>query len=84
MAGVFFVLGHVFGTILLGTALLRTRAISAPAAWLVIVSQPLHFVAAVIVASHTLDLFAWGLNAVGFAAVSVAILRMSDQAWEPR
>ena len=54
------------------------------AAWFVIIAQPLLFVAAVIVSSHELDLVAWGMNAVGFAAVSFLILKMSDQAWEPR
>lgn len=82
-AGVF-VLGHVLGTVLLGIALLKSRSVAPVAAWLVIVSQPAHFVAAVIVGSHVLDLAAWGANAVGFAAVSLAILRMSDQEWDPR
>ena len=82
-AGVF-VLGHVVGTVLLGIALLKSRAVAPLAAWLVIVSQPLHFVAAVIIGSHLLDLVAWGANAVGFAAVSFAILWMSDQEWDPR
>lgn len=79
-----FVLGHVIGTVLLGTALLRSRVVAPWAAWLVIVAQPVHFVAAVIVGSHPLDLLAWGSNAVGFAAVSLVILRMTDQAWDPR
>jgi hypothetical protein len=49
-----------------------------------VISQPLHFVAAVVVSSHALDLAAWGLNAVGFAAVSLAILRLGDDEWAPR
>jgi hypothetical protein len=83
-AGGIFVLGHVLGTVLLGIALLRSGVVPAPFAWLVVVAQPLHFVAAVIVGSHTLDMIAWGSNAVGFAAVSVAILRMNDDEWDPR
>lgn len=79
-----FVAGHVIGTILLGAALLKSRAVPAAAAWLVVVAQPVHFVAAVILGSHLLDLAAWGANAIGFAAVSLAILRMSDDEWEPR
>ncbi len=79
-----FVVGHVVGTVLLGTALLRGHVIPAAAAWLVIIAQPLHFVAAVILGSHELDLVAWGANAVGFAAVSLAILRMSNDEWEVR
>ncbi len=79
-----FVVGHVLGTVLLGIALLRGNAVPAAAAWLVIVAQPLHFVAAIVVGSHELDLVAWGANAVGFAAVSLAILRMSNDDWELR
>lgn len=84
VAGVVFVIGHVVGTVLLGCALLRGTSVPRWAAIAVLVSQPLHFVAAVIVSSHELDLFAWGLNAVGFAAVSVAMLRMSDEEWAGR
>ncbi|HET6625067.1 MAG TPA: DUF4386 family protein [Nocardioidaceae bacterium] len=69
VAGAIFVLGHVLGTVLLGCALWRVPLFPRWAAAIVAVSQPLHFVAAVIVGSHTLDLFAWGLNAVGFAVV---------------
>ncbi|RHW26074.1 DUF4386 family protein [Nocardioides immobilis] len=84
VAGGIFVIGHVVGSVLLGCALLRGTSVPAWAAIAVLVSQPLHFVAAVIVSSHELDLFAWGLNAVGFAAVSVTMLRMSDKEWVSR
>lgn len=82
IAGILFVLGHVVGTVLLGIALWRTRVVPRWAAVVTIVAQPLHFVAAVILASHGLDLVAWGLNAVGFATVAVAILRLPDDAWD--
>lgn len=75
VAGLFFVLGHVVGTVLLGIALWRTRVVGRWAAACTIVSQPIHLVAAVIIVSHTLDLIGWGLQAVGFAAVGWAILR---------
>ena len=81
-AGGAFVLGHVVGTVLLGVALLRTRVVPRWAAWATIAAQPLHFIAAIIVSSHALDLVGWGLNAVGFAAVSVAILRLRDEEWD--
>jgi hypothetical protein len=84
VTGVVFVLGHVVGTVLLGVALLRSGVVPTWAAWVTIIAQPLHFIAAVILGSHLLDLFAWGLNAVGFAMVSVAILRMSDDSWSRR
>ncbi len=83
LAGLVFVVGHVFGTILLGIAMWRTHVGPRWAAIAVMVSQPTHFVAAVIVSSHTLDLVGWGLQAVGFAAVGWAILRMRDDEWQP-
>ncbi|MGH3359234.1 MAG: DUF4386 family protein [Nocardioidaceae bacterium] len=73
-----FVVGHVVGTILLGLAMLRSRRVPAWAAVATMVSQPLHFLTAVIVPNHTIDALAWGLNAVGFAAAGLAILRGSD------
>lgn len=84
VAGVIFVIGHVIGTVLLGCALLRGTTIPRWAAIVLIVSQPLHFVAAVILSSNELDLVAWGLNAVGFGAVAVAMLRMTDEEWARR
>jgi hypothetical protein len=80
-AGIF-VLGHVVGTILLGVALWRTRVVARWAAVATIVSQPIHFVAAVIIPNHTLDLIGWGLQAVGFAAVGLAILRLQNDEWD--
>ncbi len=45
-------------------------------------SQPLHFIALVILANAVVDTGAWLLNALGFMAASVAILRLSDDEWE--
>jgi hypothetical protein len=83
VAGGIFVVGHVLGTVLLGCALWRVPGFPRWASLAVAVSQPLHFVAAVIVGSPGLDLVAWGLNAAGFAAVGITILRMSDEQWSP-
>jgi hypothetical protein len=47
-----------------------------------VISQPLHFVAAVVLASHPLDLVAWSMNGVGFAVAAVAILRTSIDEWD--
>ncbi|WP_432938275.1 DUF4386 family protein [Kribbella sp. CA-253562] len=77
IAEVFFVVGHVVGTILLGVALWRSQVVPRWAAVAVIVSQPIHIVAAVVVPNHTLDLFGWGLQAAGFAAVGWAMVRGS-------
>jgi hypothetical protein len=75
VAGIFFVLGHVVGTSLFGIAMWRSRAVPRWAAVATTISQPIHFVAAVILASHALDLVGWGLTAVGFAAAAVAFRR---------
>jgi hypothetical protein len=83
VAATIFVAGHVLGTILLGVAMWKSRIVGRWAAVATMVSQPIHFVAAVILSSHTLDLIGWGLQAVGFAAVGWAILRMRDDEWEP-
>jgi hypothetical protein len=81
VADVLFVAGHVLGTILLGVGMLRGRVVPRWAAVATVVAQPVHFVAAVIVGSHALDLVGWGLNAVGFAALSVAVLRLTNDEW---
>ena len=73
IATALFVVGHVLGTVLLGLAMLRSGCVPAWAAVITTISQPLHFVAAVIVPNHTLDGAAWGLNAVGFAVAALAV-----------
>lgn len=70
IAGLLFVAGHVIGTVLLGIAMWASKAVPRWAAVLTIIAQPLHFVAAVILSSHPLDLAAWGAQAVGFAAAA--------------
>ncbi len=77
-----FVLCHVTGTVVLGVAMWRSRAVPRWAAVATAVSQPLHFIALVILANAVVDTGAWLLNALGFMAASVAILRLSDDEWE--
>jgi hypothetical protein len=78
-------MGPVWRLAIPGTRVVLWRVQGFPrwAALAVAISQPLHFVAAVVVGSHGLDLVAWGLNAVGFAVVAITILRMSDEQWSP-
>lgn len=71
-----FVVGHVVGTVLLGIALLRSGRVPAAAAWGLMISQPLHFVAAVIVGSRELDLLAGSLTTVGMVFAAHALLRL--------
>jgi hypothetical protein len=63
-----FVAGHILGTVLLGLAL--WPVIPRWAALVLIVSQPLHFVVAVIVPNHPLDTLAWMLTTIGFGAAA--------------
>jgi hypothetical protein len=69
-----FVLGHVVGTVLLGLALVRSRRVPAWAGWAVAVSQPLHFVATVVLGSPQVDFAAWSLTAIGMAVVAAAVV----------
>jgi hypothetical protein len=75
-----FVVGHVVGTVLLGIALVRSRRVPAWAGWIVAVSQPLHFVATVILGSPQVDFVAWSLTAVGMAVVARELLRHGSSA----
>lgn len=85
IAGALFVAGHVLGTVLLGLAMWTSAAVPRWAAVLTSVSQPLHFVAAVVLTSHALDLAAWGMQAVGFAAAAYFFVRLpTTSASDPR
>ncbi len=75
LASNLFVLGHIIGLILLGIALWRGRVVPAWAAWMIAISQILHFIFAVIVPVHALDGLAWGLTALGFAAAALVLVR---------
>jgi hypothetical protein len=72
-----FIVGHVVGTVLLGIALLRSRRVPAVFAWVLTVSQPLHFVALVVVGVQALDATAWALTAIGMGAAAWALVRGS-------
>ena len=75
-----FVMGHVPGTVLLGIALLRSGRVPAWAGWVTAISQPLHFVATVILGSPQVDFVAWSLTAVGMAVVARELLRHDSSA----
>jgi len=75
-----FVLGHIAGMILLGAAL--WRIIPRWASIALIVSQPLHFVAFVVLGVQPLDGIAWALTAAGFVACAYTILRTPDDEWD--
>jgi hypothetical protein len=75
-----FVIGHIVGAVLLGAALWGT--IPRWASVLLIVSQPLHFVAFVVLQNRILDSLSWGLTAVGLAVCAAVVLRTPDEDWD--
>jgi hypothetical protein len=77
-----FVAGHIVGTVLLGFALWRASAVPSWAAIAVILSQPLHFVAFVIVGSQPLDVGAWGLMTLGLGVAALRVLRTPNDEWD--
>lgn len=79
---ILYVVGHIAGMVLLGIALIRSRAVPAWAGWLLLVSQPLHFVFAVVVPSRIGDTLAWGAAAVALTCCAVQVLRTPDDEWD--
>jgi hypothetical protein len=75
-----FIAGHVVGTVLLGVALAQSQRVPAAFGWLLALSQPLHFVAFVILDFRPLDVTAWTLTGVGMAAAAWALVREADGA----
>lgn len=77
VAIVVFVLGHILGAVLLGVAL--WRVIPRWAAVALIVSQPLHFVFAIVWPQHILDALAWSLTGAAFAAAALTAARLAPR-----
>jgi hypothetical protein len=75
-----FVIGHIVGAVLLGLALRGTIPDWASIA--MVVSQPLHFVAFVILQNRYLDTASWGLTAVALTVCAVTVLRTPDDEWD--
>jgi len=69
-----FVVGHVVGTVLLGLALLRSGRIPPWVAWAVTISQPIHFIATVVLGSPQVDFVGWSLTALGLAYVARVVV----------
>ncbi|WP_157530548.1 DUF4386 family protein [Microtetraspora niveoalba] len=79
--GLVFVVGHIVGTVLLGILAWRARLMPRWAAILLLVSQPTHLVAIVVV-NPWLDLVAWGCTALGMLFLGVRTLRTSNDEWD--
>jgi hypothetical protein len=76
-----FVVGHIVGSVLLGVAFWRSRVVHQGWAAAMVVSQPLHLLAAM-TANHPLDLLGWGLTALAMGAAAVALLRTPNSQWD--
>lgn len=80
-----FIVGHILGMILLGIAVAKARAVAVWVGIALAVSQPFHLISAVILPSRLLDVtLGWGLTTVAFLMISRALLRMSDDDFDPR
>ena len=74
------VIGHVLGAILMGLAL---RGSIPTVGWVaMILSQPGHVFAFVVLPSPVMDALAWGLMALAFAICAVTVLRTPDDEWD--
>lgn len=82
VAAMIFVIGHILGMILLGTALWRAHAVPSWAAIVIIISQPLHLVFTAFVGNQLLDACAWGLTALGLGIAAARVLRTPNDAWD--
>lgn len=80
VVGLFWVLGHILGLVILAVALHRARVLPLWAALLMALSQPVHLVAAVIAPSRWLDVFGgWGMTTFTCVLVSLYLWRMRDE-----
>jgi hypothetical protein len=75
-----FVIGHVLGAILMGLAL---RGSIHPIGWIaMLLTQPGHVFAFVVLPNHVTDALAWSLMTVAFAFCAVKVLRTADDEWD--
>ncbi|MEO6999640.1 MAG: hypothetical protein ABI112_16290 [Terracoccus sp.] len=75
-----FVVGHVFGSIVLAVALWRSRQVKLVGCLVLGVSQPIHFAAAV-TGNHVLDLIGWTMTAAGMAFAARAVIALHNEEW---
>lgn len=83
VTGFGWLVGHIAGMILAGIALGRSGLVRWWVAIALIVSQPFHFIAAVVIPNRWLDVtLGWGLTTFACLMVSLAILRVADDDWD--
>jgi hypothetical protein len=79
--GLIFVVGHLFGTTLLGIALWRARVAPTWLAIALMVSQPIHL-ASVLTGIRPVDLVGWGLTAVGFGWAAWRLAKLPNDEFD--
>lgn len=85
VGGIIWLVGHILGMVLIGIALGRAGIVKWWVAIALMVSQPFHFIAAVVIPSRLLDVtLGWGLTTIASAYVALAILRMTNDEWDLR
>lgn len=83
VGGMLWMVGHLAGMIILAVALGKAKVVRAWVWIALIVSQPVHFIAAVVIPSRLLDVtLGWGLATVCAVMVSAAIVKMHDDDWD--
>jgi hypothetical protein len=69
--------------VLLGIGVVRARLVPWWVGAMIVVSQPVHVISAVVVPSRALDVLGgWGVTTLGFVFVALAVLRMTDDEWD--
>jgi hypothetical protein len=83
LVGLFWVVVHILGMVVIAIALRRARILPLWAAILLGLSQPMHLVAAIIVPSRWLDVFGgWGMTALICGYVALQVLRTRNEDWD--
>jgi hypothetical protein len=75
-----FVLGHIFGAILMGLAL---RGSIATVGWLaMLLTTPVHVLAFVVLQMPALDMAAWLLMTLAFVCCAIKIIKTPNDEWD--
>jgi hypothetical protein len=83
VVGLFWVVVHILGMVIIASALRRARVLLLWAAILLGLSQPVHLVAAIILPSRWLDVFGgWGMTTLICGYVALQMLRIRNEDWD--
>jgi hypothetical protein len=83
IVGLFWVVVHILGMVVVAIALLRARMLPLWAAILLALSQPIHLTAAIILPSRWLDVVGgWGVTTLICGYLALRVLRMRNEDWD--